>query len=113
MMGFAALYPSYGLCSLARDDQLRRLLRLPIPQEAPEQPAPALARDEVDVADEFCAALAPLQHDLAAVEGFELRAMGDADDGGRRQFFRHHLHHLVLTLVVERRRRLIQHDDVG
>ena len=48
-------------------------------EEATEQPAPALARDEIDVADKFRAALAPLQCYLAAVEGFQLGAMGDAD----------------------------------
>ena len=54
-------------------------------QEAAEQPAPGLARNEVDVADELCPALPPFQHDLAAVEGFELGAMRDTDDGSRRQ----------------------------
>src|SRR3954469_2638455 len=66
-----------------RDRTSRRLFRrLALPQEAAEQLALALARDQLDVADELCAALAALQHDLAAVEGFQLDAMRDADDGG-------------------------------
>ena len=50
-------------------------------QEAAEQVAFALARDQIDVADQLGAALAPLQHDLAAVERLQLDTMGDADDG--------------------------------
>ena len=45
--------------------------RLAVSQEAAEQAAFALARDQIDIADEFGAALAPFQHDLAAMEGFE------------------------------------------
>jgi len=67
---------------------------------------------EVDVADERGAAFAALQHDLAAVEGLELDAMRDADDGGFRQFLRHDIHHLVLALFVERGGGFVQHDDV-
>src|SRR6266508_1001151 len=48
---------------------LRRLFRgLAVAQESSEQVSPVLARDQVDVADQFGAALAPLQHDLAAVK---------------------------------------------
>src|SRR4051794_37045860 len=52
----------------------RRVLRdrLAPAQEAAEQAAPALARNELDVADQLGAALAPLKHDLAAMEGFQL-----------------------------------------
>src|SRR4051794_7528251 len=104
----AALHPGYGLRTS------RRLFReLALTQEAAEQLALALARDQVDVADEFCAALAALQHDLAAVEGFQLGAMRDADDGSFRQLLGDRLHHLVLALLVKRRGRLVQHDDVG
>src|SRR6266478_4914807 len=78
------------------DEELRRLPhRGATPQESAELSSLALARNEIDVADEFCAALAPLQHDLAAVKGLQLRPMRDADDGGFRQFRGHHLHHLV------------------
>jgi hypothetical protein len=42
-----------------------------VAQEAAEQAGFAFARNEIDVADEFGAALAPFQHDLAAVEGFD------------------------------------------
>ena len=38
-------------------------------QQAAEQPALALARNQIDIADKLGAALAPLQHDLAAMEG--------------------------------------------
>src|ERR1700675_317545 len=60
-----------GLRFRGDDEESRRLLRrrLAMTQEAAEQPALALARNEIDVADKFRAALAPLQHDLAAVEG--------------------------------------------
>jgi len=68
--------------------------------------------DEIDIANQLCAALAPLQHDLAAVEGLQLGTVSDADNGGLRQFLDHHLHHLVLALLVERRGRLVKHDDV-
>src|SRR4051812_32060316 len=93
----------------------RRLFwrELALTQEAAEQLALALARDQVDVADEFCAVLAALQHDLAAVEGFQLGAMRDADDGSFRQLLGDRLHHLVLALLVKRRGRFVQHDDVG
>ena len=73
----------------------------------------ALARDQRDVADQFGAALAALQHDLAAVKRLQFDPVGDADDGGLRQFLDDDLHHLVLALLVERRRRLVQHHDVG
>src|ERR1700732_2034995 len=91
--------------------RLRR--RLAMPQEAAEQTTLALARNEIDVADEFRPALAPFQHDLAAVEGFELGAMGDADHGGLGQLLGHQFHHLVLALFIKRRGCLIEHDNVG
>ena len=72
-------------------------------EEATEQAAPAFVRDEIDVTDEFRAPLATFQHDLAAVEGFKLGAMGDADHGGLGQLLGHDLHHLVLALFIERR----------
>src|SRR4051812_399295 len=68
-------------------------------QEAAEQAARALARDQLDVANQLGAPLASLQHDLAAVKGFQLGAVRDADDGGLRQRFGQELHHLVLALV--------------
>src|SRR6476620_4691335 len=76
----------------------RRLVggRLAMAQEAAQQPALALARHEIDVADEFGAALASLVHDLAAVKGIKLGAMAVADDRGLWQLFGHQLHHLVL-----------------
>src|SRR5438105_11098230 len=40
--------------------------RLALAQETAQQPPPALARNEVDVADQFRSALPTLQHDLAA-----------------------------------------------
>src|SRR3954454_13962787 len=84
----AALHPGYGLRTS------RRLFRRPaLAQEADEQLALALARDQVDVADEFCAALAALQHDLAAVKGLRLDTMRDADDGGLQQLAVYHIHH--------------------
>lgn len=86
--------------------------RLAMTEEATEQPAPALAWDEIDVADEFRATLAPFQHYLAAVEGFKLGAMGDADHGGHGQLLGHQLHHLVLALFIECRGRFVQHDDI-
>src|SRR6476659_8843206 len=94
---------------------LSRLVRrrLAMAQEAAQQPALALARNEIDVADEFRAALAPLEHDLAAVKGLKLGAMADADDRGLGQLFGHQLHHLVLALFIERGGRLVEHDDVG
>src|SRR6476646_10500986 len=85
----------------------RRFLRsLAVAQEAAEQAALALARDQVDVADQLGATLAPLQHDLPAVERLQFDAVGNADDGGLRQFVDDDLHHLVLALFVERRCRL-------
>src|SRR6185312_535170 len=79
---FAALAMTAGWIGRfpqARRKILRRLLRsLAIAQEAAEQASSALARDQVDVADQLGAALAPLQHDLAAVKRFELDAVGDA-----------------------------------
>jgi hypothetical protein len=47
----------------------------PRAQGSGREPALALARDQVDVADELGAALAAFQHDLAAVEGLQLDAM--------------------------------------
>src|SRR3977135_459323 len=93
----------------------RRLLwrRLAAAQEAAEQAALALARNEIDVADQLGAALALFQHDLAAVERFKLDAMRDADNGGLGQSLGRKLHHLVLAFFIERRGRLIQHDDIG
>jgi hypothetical protein len=66
-----------------RATKSRRLLRyrLALAQEAAEQLALALAGDQLDVADEFCAALAALQHDLAAVERLQLDTMRKIDDG--------------------------------
>src|SRR5439155_21143647 len=95
--------------------RLRRLVRrhLAMAQQAAQQAVLAFARNEMDVAHEFRAALAPLEHDLAAVEGLELGAMADADDGGFGQLLGHQLHHLVLALFIECRGRLIEHDDVG
>ena len=49
-------------------------------QKAPEQPAPALARDQIYVADELCSTLAALQRDFPAVKGFQFRSMRYADD---------------------------------
>src|SRR6476469_9780566 len=92
----------------------RRLLcSLATAQEAAEQAWSALARDQRDVADQFGAALAPLQHDLAAVKRLQFDAVGDADDGGFGQLPDDDLHHLVLALFVERGGRLIQYHDVG
>src|SRR5260370_21213816 len=87
--------------------------RLAMAQEAAEQPALALARNEIDVADEFGAALAPLKYDLAAVKGLKLGAMADADDRGLGQLPGHQFHHLVLALFIECRGLLIEHADVG
>src|SRR4029453_16768524 len=99
---------------LGEGKKLRRLLgSLAMAQESSEQAWSALPRDQRDVADQFGAALAALQHDLAAMECLQLDAVGDADDGGLRQLLDDYLHHLVLALLVERRRRLIQHHDVG
>src|SRR5258708_40022425 len=95
-----------GSCRLVR-------CRLAMAQEAAQQPALALARNEIDVADEFGAALAALEHDLAAVEGLKLGAMADADDSGFGQLPGHELHHLVLALFIECRGGLVKHDDVG
>src|SRR4030081_2554698 len=91
-----------------RQRKSRRFLRrrLAAAQETAEQAALALAWDQVDVADELGAALAPLQHDLAAMKGFQFGAVGDADDGRFRQLLDDNVHHLVLALLVERRRRL-------
>lgn len=82
------------------------------PQGAPEQVALAPALAQIDIADKLCPALAPLQCDLAAMEGLQLGAMRHAYDGDIRQFADHRLHHLVLALFVERRGRFIQHDNV-
>src|SRR6266700_856359 len=49
----------------------RRLRRLAVAQQAAEETAVALARDQVDVAYELGAAIAPLQHDLAAMKSFQ------------------------------------------
>src|SRR4051794_11993150 len=79
--------------SLAMTSRRAFCRRLALAQEAVEQAAFALARNEIDIADEFCAALAPLQHDLAAMKGFQLGAMRDADDGGPGQRSGQKLHH--------------------
>ena len=50
----------------------------PAPESVEQLSPPGLA-DELDVADQLRAALAPLQHDLAVVKGLELRPMTDAD----------------------------------
>jgi len=61
----------------------------PGPQPAIEQTAPALARHEIDVAHQFCAAFTPRQHNLAAVKRFKLGAMGDADQRRPRELLGH------------------------
>lgn len=91
----------------------RRGWSLATPKEAAEKPALALARNKIDVADEFCTTLAPFQHDFAAVESFELRSMCHADNGCLWQFLHDPFHHLALTSLVKRGGRLVQHDDVG
>src|ERR1700733_15041173 len=87
-------------------------LGLAISQETAEQPALALARDQIDIADEFRSALASFQRDLAAVIGLELDAMSHADDRCLWQFLHQHFHHLVLALLVERGRSLVQNHDI-
>src|SRR5882762_3869097 len=97
-----------GPCFRRDDEQsLRRLVqkRLALAQETAEPPPLALAWNEVDVADELGAALAAFQHDLAAVERFELHAMRDADDGRFRQLAGDDVHHLVLAHFIERTQR--------
>src|SRR5262245_46968384 len=85
----------------------------PRAQPTTEQPPFAFARHKIDVAYQFCAALAPRQHDLAAVKRFELGAMGDADERRARQFLDDELHHPVLAFGVEGRGCFIEHDNVG
>src|SRR3569623_1437023 len=94
--------------------QLRRLRPgwLLVTQPAAKQLAPALAREQFDVADELGPALAPLQNDLAAVECFELRPVSHAEDGRGLQLIVDELHHLFLTGLIQRRGRFIEHNDV-
>ncbi len=49
--------------------------------------------NEVDVADQLCAAFASLQGYLPAMEGLQFGTMRHADDGGVGQFIDHRLHH--------------------
>src|ERR1700712_5148485 len=91
---------------------LKKLRPLALAQEAAEQAALALARNEIDVADKLGSALPALQHDLAAVEGFELGAMGDADHGRVGQFLVEQLHHEILASGIEGRGRFIEDDDI-
>ena len=71
-----------------------------------------LAGNQIDVTDEFGAALAPFQHNLTAMERLQLDAMGDADDGRPGQLFGDDLHHFVLALFVERGGGFVQYDDI-
>ncbi len=72
-----------------------------MPQKAHKQVPSALALAKIDIADKLCAALAPLQCDLAAMEGLQLGSMRYAYDGDLGQFVDEHLHHLVLTFLIE------------
>ncbi len=96
--------------NIAPDGLVARLLGSAQPPG--KRPPFALARHEVDIADEFCAAFASCEHDLAAVKIFKLGAMRDTDQRRIRQFLDQRLHHLVLAFGVERRGRLVKHDDV-
>src|SRR5262245_54799489 len=90
-----------------------RLARLLGPtQPAAKQPPFALARHEVDIANEFCTALASCQHDFTAVKILKLGTMRDADQSRARQLLDERLHHLVLTFRVERGSCFVKHDDV-
>ena len=80
-------------------------------QPAAKQPPFSLARHEIDVAYEFRAALAPCEHNLAAVKIFKFGTMGNADQSGAGQLFDQELHHLVLAFRVKCRSRFVKHDD--
>jgi len=58
--------------------QSQKWLCRPPSQPAIKQRSLALARHKIDVAYQFCAILATLQHDLTTVKRFQLGTMGDA-----------------------------------
>src|SRR4051794_34269194 len=57
--------------------------RRPRPQPPSQEASAAGPRNQIDVRDEAGTTPLALEHDLAAVEGLELRAMTDAHDRGR------------------------------
>ena len=74
---------------------------------------PTRLLNELNVGDELCAAVAPFEYDLAAVESLQLGTMPDAHDRGVRELLRQETHQPVLAHRIERRGRLIEHDDIG
>jgi hypothetical protein len=58
-------------------------LRRPRPQPSSQEACAAGPWDQIDVGDEARTTPPALEHDFAAVEGLELRAMTDAHDRGR------------------------------
>ena len=63
----------------ARSASSRRLSLLCAPKQAIKQPAGLW--DEIDVADKLRAPMPVLENDLAAMKGFKLGTMTNADDG--------------------------------
>lgn len=67
---------------------------------------------DIDVTDEPCTALTPLQRDFTAMKSFELGAVPDADNGDLGQLADQGFHDVVQALLIECRRRLIKNDDI-
>jgi hypothetical protein len=82
------------------------------PQPILDEP-PTRLLNQLNIGDELCAAVAPLEHYLAAVECLQFGTMPDAHDRGVRKLLRQETHQSALPHRIERRGRLIEDDDVG
>jgi len=98
----------------ARPNHALGVLRLVLTLAVPAQPTlqqPARLRNKIDIGHELGGFAAPLQDDLAAVEGFELGTMADADDG--RSFEAgENFHQFILARGIERRGCLVEDDGI-